>query len=375
MKIVIDARYLDGSFSGIGTYSASLIEHIAQVDQENEYIIIVRPKFRGMLDVGENFRFLSYGPPPVSLATLFRLGQFVDSLKPDLLHSLYPIAPLTMNTPLAVTVHDMQPFHDPDFSGRRPLPLQWGYNLFYRSIYPAVMRRAKWILTVSYHTRDSVAEMFPSLTPKLFVTQSGIESPVFDPPLDSGAAALQQLGIEKPYILYYGSTRPNKNLPMAIKAFSLYLRESGDEQTNFVMILKRDRFFRDIERAMRSEGVQKRVIVRDQIPREQQRALLANAELFCLPSKYEGFGFPALEAMAAGVPVLAGKSGALPEICGDAAEMVDPDDEKSIAEGIRKLLNSQDRRQILIEKGKARAQKFDWGSCAEKVRDVYRLLF
>lgn len=154
MKIVLDARYLDGTFSGIGTYSEQLIEHLALVDTTNQYYVIVRPGYEGELKVGPNFQLLSYRPKPVSFATLFNLADFVDSLRADVMHSFFPIVPVNLRTPLIVTLHDLQPFVDPDFSANRMFFSQWAYNRFYRAIYPAAFRRAKWILPVSYHTRD-----------------------------------------------------------------------------------------------------------------------------------------------------------------------------------------------------------------------------
>lgn len=375
MRILIDARYLDGSYTGIGTYSYNLIENLARIDSENFFYVLVRPEFEADWELGSNFQLITYPPKPVSFATLFRLGGYVDSLNVDLMHSTFPIAPVMMRTPLIVTVHDLQPFLDPDFSARRALPVQWGYNFFYRTVYPATFRRAKWILNVSYHTRDSVAELFPDVVPKLIIVHSGLDRSNFESPVADFNGVRERHGLSRPYLLYYGSTRPNKNIPNSIRGFAEYRRAYPESDLEFVMILKKDRFFRDIEKAIRSCHVRDHVRVLDQVSPDDQQSILAHARAFMFATKYEGFGFPALEAMAAGVPVIAGASGALPEICGDAAEFVSPDDATEIAAALHRVLDDQPRRSELTVAGLQHARRFDWKDAAERVRDIYRLLF
>lgn len=375
MRILIDARYLDGSFTGIATYSRFLVENLSRIDQENEYQILVRPGFGQALDIGDNFKLLTYGPAPVSLSTLTRLGRFIDSLRVDLVHSLFPLAPLYMRTPLMVTVHDLQPFIDPEFSGQRPLPIQMAFNLFYRNVYPATLARAKWVINDSYHTRDNVAEYFPTTVPKLVVVTPGLDQQLLDPPRISPDEVVQRLGLTRPYAIYYGSTRPNKNLPNLVRAFAAYIRRTNDLVTDLLMVLKKDRFFKEIARQIKLEGIDDRVRVLGQLPGEDQRAVLSRARAMFYVTRYEGFGFPALEAMAAGVPVLAGKSGSLPEVCGDAADFAVTEDIDDIAAGMQRVLGDASLRARLIERGLVRARMFDWKESAEKVRDIYRLLF
>jgi len=375
VKILLDARYLDGSFTGIGTYSLQLIRHLVEFGAEHQYSVLVSPGFKPEGDWTERVKWLVWKPRPVSFSTLYRLGGIIDDLGVDLAHSLFPLAPLRMRTPLLVTVHDLQPFIDPEFSARRPIPIQAAYNLFYGRVYPAVMRKARYILNVSYYTGDCVAAHFPEFLPKVIVVQSGLDPAHLEPPADDFELVGSEFHLENPYLLYYGSTRPNKNLPMLIRAFARYVRESRDDRTELVLILKRDRFFRDLPRLIRQEGMQQRIRVLDQVSSSEQRTILANARAFLFPSKYEGFGFPALEAMATRVPVLAGRSGALEEVCGDAAEFVHVDDVEDIARGIGVVAQNEARRTSLIERGRLRAERFSWKETAERVLDVYELLF
>lgn len=377
MRIVLDARYLDGTFSGIGAYSVQLIQHLSKVDQQNEYIVLVRSGFdKTSLKLGDNFEQKTYSPKPVSPSTMLRLGRYVDSLGADLMHSLFPLAPLSMRTPLMVSLHDLQPFVDPEFSGGRFFALRWAYNSFYRRAYPATLRRSRWAITASRYTRNLVGEILPEHLPKVLVVPSGLDPALLEASFEGDAGPfLEKHGVTEPYLLYYGSTRPNKNLAMQVRGFARYLEESGDPDTTLVLILKRDRFFRDVKSAIRSEGIKKRVRLLDQVPGESKRALLSRARAMMFVTKYEGFGFPALEAMAADVPVLAAQSGAVDEICCGGAEYADPDDVDDIARGISVVLHNAQRRQELRRLARERIRSFDWTVTAEHVRDIYTLLF
>lgn len=375
MRILLDARYLDGTFSGIGTYSQEMIEHLALIDQKNEYIVLVHPDFDGRLELGDNFTVLTYPARPVSFSTLFALGRSVDALSVDIMHSFFPIAPLWMKTPLLVTVHDLQPFVDPEFSGRRIPLLQLGYKSFYHYIYPAILRKAKFIVNVSHHTRDTVAELFPDLLPKLMVIRSGLEKEMFERPDQPMEEVIQRYDLPKSYFLYYGSTRPNKNIPNVLRAFAHFLELYPDSEMKLVLILKKDRFFKDAARVIRQKNLDDAVRVLDQVPFSDKRSILANARTFIFATKYEGFGFPALEAMASGVPVIAGDSGALPEICGEAALFPDPDEPEEIAEAMAIFAYNDEERERYAKLGVKQASRFDWNEAAEQAADVYRLLF
>ncbi|MBI5155022.1 glycosyltransferase family 4 protein [Candidatus Poribacteria bacterium] len=378
-RILLDARYLDGTYSGIGTYSRMLVEHLSRVDHENDYTVVVGPGFRENLELGENFELLSYHPKPVSLQSYFRVQDLFESLRPDIVHCLSPTAPVRYNGPMMITLHDLQPFTDPDFSARRPALVRSGYNLFYRWAYPAVFANARWIACDSFATRDDVVRLMPGALPKVIVVQPGLDPARREPAGERQVEAVRaKYGIEGRYLLYYGSTRPNKNVPNLVRAFARLVHDQERpiaDDVNLVMVLKKDRFFTDIDRAIRRRRAAERVRVLEPIPLDEQHALLAGALAFCFPTKYEGFGFPPLEAMAAGVPVLAGDSGALPEVCADAALLVDPDDLAGIAEGLRGLVQNTGLRETLIARGLKRASSFDWDSTARTFRDIYELLF
>ncbi|MBX3729818.1 MAG: glycosyltransferase family 4 protein [Candidatus Sumerlaeia bacterium] len=376
-KILIDARYLDGTYSGIATYSRCLIEHLARIDTTNRYYVVIRPGFRENLRTGPNFEFLTYRPRPISLPSYLRFHEHVEEIAPDIVHSLAPHVPVFWSGPMLVTVHDLQPFLDPDFSAKRTRTLRALYNLFYRWAYPTTIAKAKWVICDSHATRDDVARLLPGSLAKLIVVPPGIEPVTEEPPSPARIESIRaKANIPGRYFLYYGSTRPNKNLPNLVKAFARALRELGDEgqDLRLVLVLRRDRFFRDIARAIHSRQLDDRVLVLDPIPNDERQALLAGALAFVFPSKYEGFGFPPLEAMQLDVPVLGGTSGALPEVLGDGALLVDPDSLDDIAAGLTRLARDAEHRQDLIARGRRQVARFDWDECAQRIHDIYNLL-
>ncbi len=378
MRVLIDARYLDGSFSGIGTYSRLLIEHLAKVDSETEYQVLVRKGFRDSLSVGQNFEMISWGPKPVSWKTYFRMHDAIEVLEPDVVHCLAPPAPVLYDGPLLITLHDLQPFNDPEFSGRRIGLMRAAYNLFYSWAYPTVINQSKWVLCDSHTTRDDLVRLMPDTAPKAITVLPGLEPPEGEAVTDGHVESVRaKFGLHERYCLYYGSTRPNKNLVKLVEAFELAVSRNPErlKDLHLVLVVRKDRFFRDVQRLIVRNRLQDRVRVLDQMPGREKQALLAGATAFLFPTKYEGFGFPPLEAMREGVPVLAGRSGALPEVCGDAALLTDPFNVDDIAAGILAIVNDEELRDTLIINGRDQVLRFDWINSAETVRDIYRLLF
>jgi len=222
MRVLIDARYLDSAYSGIGTYSRLLIEHLAKVDDQTEYQVLVGKGFRDSLSVGTNFEVLSWGPKPVSWKTYFRMHDALETLKPDVVHCLAPPAPVLYNGPLMITLHDLQPFNDPEFSGRRFGPVRTGYNLFYSWAYPTVINQAKWVLCDSNSTREDLLRLMPEMVAKSIVVSPGLEPPVGEDVTEGQIESVRaKFGLHERYCLYYGSTRPNKNLVKLVEAFQL----------------------------------------------------------------------------------------------------------------------------------------------------------
>lgn len=160
-----------------------------------------------------------------------------------------------------------------------------------------------------------------------------------------------------------------------IRAFSSFLKkhpECGD--LDFVLVLTADRFLADVHRVIRESGVKKNIKILDPVSQLEKHALNRNSMMLFFATMLEGFGFPLLEAQSQETPVVASHYHALPEIAGDSALFVDPEDPEDMADGLEKMILDQDLRKEYIARGKENIQKFSWENTARKVLEIYNHL-
>ncbi|MFC1600995.1 glycosyltransferase family 4 protein [Candidatus Sumerlaeota bacterium] len=382
MRIGIDARYLNNEYSGIAKYSEGLLRALSALDQENEYEVYVHSSYRRSLALGENFRVHQFPARPVSLATMWRFGEFVAEHELDLLHSLFPLAPLTFDGPLLVTVHDLQALIVPGFTARRNWFVRKAYDLFYGWAYPTTIKRAKYVLADSRATRDDVARYFPTKKDSAIVVLPGLDDE-FREPIDPAVAqeTSQRHSLPRDFLLYVGSTRPNKNLPNMIRAFAQLLERAHADDLReiqdlcLVLVVNPDRFFSESRQLIRRLGIQEQVKVFNNISEVEKKAFCHLARALYFVTRNEGFGFPLLEAQACGTPVLAARHSSLPEIAGDAALLVDPDSVEAITDGLLEILLNESLRRQLAEDGPKNALRYTWQHTAELTLEVYNHLY
>ncbi len=377
MRIAIDARYLSDEYSGIGVYSENFLENLAALDRENEYIVITHSSYKRTLKLGENFEVIEDQARPVSLRTVFTFHQLIRSLGVDLLHSLFPISPLRWSGDLLVTVHDLQPLLDPQFTGRRPMPKRLLYDLFYRTTYPAVMRKSDCLVCDSYATLRWVRDLYPDVASKALVIYGGIDPDLTDSPTaDEIEHTRDKYDIPERFLFYLGSTRPNKNLAMMLEAFEEFIRRHPEqEDLCWVLVVKPDRFFDPFFARVRERGLLSRVRIFSQVSEVERRVFYHLATMLYFVTKFEGFGLPVLEAQASGLPVLTSLHGALPEVAGQGAILVDPDDRDSIVEGLSRFFSEPSLKDLLIKLGRENVQRFSWKKTAREYLNVYRHVF
>jgi glycosyltransferase involved in cell wall biosynthesis len=284
--------------------------------------------------------------PPRALA--HRAGQAWEQLAlpavaaargADLVYSPANLAPLAWPRN-AVLIHDVVALRHPEWYSRT-------YVAWQRRVLPAVARRARLVLTVSEFSREEIAE---TLGVESAVVPGGVDER-FRPDVDP-APARRALGLPDGYVLTLSTVGPRKNRA-ALGATATALRERGLP----VVAAGGKRGYIPAEAA--PDGVR----TLGYVPDELLPGLYAGAAAFVLPSRHEGFGLPCLEAMASGVAVVAAARGALPETCGDAALLVDPDDADALAQAVLRALDERDR---LRAAGLARAALFTWDRAARE---------
>lgn len=261
-----------------------------------------------------------------------------------------------------VTIHDMSFARLPDCAEPR--------NLAYlRARLPDTIRRADAIIAISQFSAAEIVADYPAAENKVHAIPLGIEPDRFQRP-DAGVvnALRTRLQLDRPYLLTVGTIEPRKNLPLLIDTFDALPAFDGDLVIAGMPGWKCEPIFEAMRQARRADRIRYLRYVADaDLP-----ALYAGATLFALPSRYEGFGFTPLEAMACGVPVVASTGGSLPEVLGEAAVLIEDASVDAWAPMLRALLGDPTRLQRLAEAGPVRAARFRWTETARETLRVYR---
>jgi glycosyltransferase involved in cell wall biosynthesis len=237
--------------------------------------------------------------------------------------------------------------------------------------------RAKRIMAVSEATRRDVHDALGIPADRIRLAYNAPNPDFFRPAqAERTRSILERYQIDYPFLLYAGNIRPQKNIPRLVEAFAVAREHLSRHPVyrNLHLIVIGDEISRypSVRRAVIQTRVEKAVRFLGFVPFEALRIFFQSAALFVFPSLYEGFGLPPLEAMATGTPVVASNVSALPEVLGDAALLVNPENVFEIARGIQDALLDQDLREELIARGKAQAARYSWERTAREVLEVYR---
>src|ERR1022692_1180067 len=381
LRIVLDVRRVRDF--GIGTYIRGLLHALAAIDQSDDYILVALPHDAGAAGAAgaadsqdafsglpPNFKTVPYRKTDSYALNHLAFPWFLHRLAPSLVHIPLNQVPLFMMDPYVVTIHDMASLLFETGSGLR---MQTRRFLLRRGLL-----RAKGIMAVSEATRRDVHDALGIPADRIRVAYNA-PNPDFFRPAEAGHAReriLERYQIDYPFLLYAGNIRPQKNIPRLVEAFAVVREQLARHPVyrNLHLIIIGDEISRypSVRRAVIQTRVEKAVRFLGFVPFEALRIFFESATLFIFPSLYEGFGLPPLEAMATGTPVVASNVSSLPEVLGDAALLVNPENVFEIARAIQEALLDEDLRGELIAKGKAQAARYSWVRTAREVLEVYR---
>jgi O-antigen biosynthesis alpha-1,2-mannosyltransferase len=329
MRIGIDARKIEDF--GIGTYIRGLLHELA-ANGGDTYVAFGPERVAPLLPQGVEHVIVD--APHYSVRELVILGRAVDRAKLDLFHAPHYIVPFT-RVPVVVTIHDL--IH---LRHRNPLA-----PLYARQMIRRALRKSRRVLTVSEAVKREIVSTFGCAEDHVLVTPNGVGAPFSE----SGPAA------EGRYFLYVGNDKPHKNVDVLVDAFA--------QIDDASLVLTGGAFERFKSR--------ERVVVTGFVDDAELAALYRGAIALVMPSREEGFGLPALEAMASGCAVITSNAAALVEITGDAALHVEPNT-ASLADAMTRIASDESLRRTLASRGIARAKEFTWTRCAELTRAAYR---
>jgi glycosyltransferase involved in cell wall biosynthesis len=373
MRIALDARYVTGRGSGIGSYTLGLIRALVDEDPTLELLLVRGAARLPRIVDTPHVREVRFPFPPNSPFTRFWLGATLHGHRFDVYHSPFAVVPSGVSAPLVATVHDVMWMLDPRFISHSLLTRVVG-GAFHRASLRATMARADRILTVSDASREALAACWPGRRDAIRVTPNAVDTAAVHP-IDRAASVQALRGIidpSTPFVLTVGDASPHKNHLNAVRAFA----EAFADRPEYRMVLVRRFARRDAElrRLLQAPRVAGRVIVLSHVPVSTLNALYNAARIYLHPSLHEGFGLPVLEAMTTGTPVVTSNTGALAEVAGEAAILVDPRDPVAIAAALDRLDRDPCERERLAAAGRVRATRFTWSATARATLAVYREL-
>lgn len=291
------------------------------------------------------------------------LPRHARRLDLDVLHVPFNFLPAGRARKI-VTIHDLAFLHLPETHGpleRARLTLLTGFSA----------RQADHVLTVSEFSKRAIVDRYGVPPARITVTPNAVERDVFRPPSDAECAAFRQRsGFSFEYLLHVGALHPRKNLPVLIEAYAR-LRAHGRTDHSLVLVGRPERGAAEVFRLIRARGLEAVVHHLETLDAADLAGAYGAATALVLPSLYEGFGVPALEAMSCGCPVLSSWAGALPEVCGDAAILFDPRDADALATHLERVLDDAQLRRDLARRGELNCARFSWERTAGLVAGVY----
>lgn len=371
LRIVFDARRLRDY--GIGTHIRNLLGSMQEIDSTNNYTLITDPGDKDQFsELPPNFKSVPWNHRSGVLADDVRLPFFIRSLRADIHHVPLNVMPLMMPKPYVVTVHDMSSLLYP------------AHQDFRRSIHAFRFRhgllRADRVIAVSGATARDIQNVLGVPKDRVRIIYNAPD-PIFMQSSISEDLHHRQLLEERyqvnyPYLLYAGTIRPQKNVPRLVEAFAVLRNELTTHPIykNLRLVIIGDELskYPQVRRAVIQSKMENSVRFLGFVPIETLRAFYKSAAAFVFPSLYEGFGLPPLEAMACGTPVVASNVSSLPEVVGDAAIIVNPENVFDIARGIREVLLDEFLRRRCVQMGLKQLQRFSWKQTAEQVIETYR---
>lgn len=368
MRICVDIQSAVAQRAGVGRYTRHLVEHLGGNAMPGDELSLFYFDFRRR---GLDFAAPHATPRPLRLLPGALVQQSWKRLhappfnwfagKADLYHfPNFTLPPLSRGKSV-VTIHDMSYKRFPEFA-------EAGNLAYLNSVMPNTARRADAIITVSRFSKRETEELLGVSPDRVFAIPLAASPGLGRPSQDNIDALRRQLRLDRPYLLTVGTLEPRKNIPFMIEVFEQLEGFDGDLVLAGMTGWKAGPILERIQNSPKRD----RIRHLDYVPEGQLPALYSGAELFLITSFYEGFGFPPLEAMACGTPVVASSGGSLPEILGEAAVSLSGFNAPAWAHEILSLLNDPARRAGLGTLGIARAARYSWAETARHTWDVYR---
>ncbi len=364
LRIGIDLTGIWRPATGIFVYAIELTRELVCADDQNAYTLFfageIHPEFQ---EIRERFRPVVVPIRGELLGKQLLMSAACGKADLDLLH--FPAFPpcVACRHPYVWTLHDATPW-------LRPETMDWKGRLYFRHWGRIAATRSRAIITVSNQSREDIVRFMPELAPRISVIHSGLDSKfskVDD--VETRDRLRNRYHLPEHFILTVATLEPRKNVPFLLEGYAR-LCQSLEKPPGLVIAGRSGWNMDNVNKHLASAGAD--IVVTGFVPKDDLVGLYNLADVFVLPSLYEGFGFPPLEAMACGCPVVLSNRGALPEIAGDAALFIDPECMDSFVSAVRLVLMDPELRTSLVQRGFKRAGHFSWNEAAKGTVQLYR---
>jgi glycosyltransferase involved in cell wall biosynthesis len=379
MKIAIDARFAVHNRRGIGNYTLKLINNLAKTDFRNEYILYTdRDDNDHVLPQGDNFKIKKLSP-----ANYFVWEQIIlpiqakkDSV--EILHCTGNTAPIFLDKRIRLvsTIHDVMFLKDYSQLPKSASLRQRAGRIYRKIIVPRTIKHLSLVLTVSEFSKGDILKHIPNLAHERIKTIHEAANENYR--CIDKTSVLRKLknrfGIDGSYILTLGALDPRKNTELVINQY-IGLRNANKMNEKLLIVGipngKQTKFYNIVRESYFKDDI----IFIDFVSEEDLVFLYNGAAVFLYPSSYEGFGIPPLEAMACGVPVVTSNTTSIPEIVGNAALMINPENGEELKAALIRILNEEGLRHDLISRGLEQVKKFSWMRLARETLSIYESVY
>ncbi len=364
MRVAIDARAATARPSGVGIYTQTLISSLAAHDGANEYVLLSNRPVSLDSRLPANMAVANETYPVGNLWLQLRCPRLLRRRHADIFHGTNFLGPLRPPCPMVLTVHDLSCFLFPRMHTRR--------NNLVQRLLPAAIRRAARVIAISERTKNDLLEVLHVPAEKIRVVPNAL-APGFAPVTDEAVlrAARERHGLPARYVLFVGTLEPRKNLPRLLEAFARF-RQRTDSELHLVLAGEAGWGAREVHARHRELKLGDRVRFLGYIRQHELPPLYTLARAVVMPSVYEGFGLPAIEAMACGTPLLAANNAALAEVAGSAALMFPHDDLDCLADSLAVIDRDEALRKRLVAAGHERVRRYSAEQFARETLAVYR---
>lgn len=378
MNIAVSTRLLqEGSLEGIGWFSHEVLSRWVKNDKENKFYFLFDRKHSKTFDYAGNVEAVELFPParhPILWYIFLEISikRFVAKRDIDLFVSLDGWMPRDLKNksgkrvPIINTIHDINFEHFPSF-------LRYSHRKYCRHFFPIFAKKADRIITVSNFSKRDIANTYKVDREKIDVIYNAPRD-IYKPESEDKKLEIRQKYSQGcKYFIYIGSINKRKNVARAIRAFDVFRRQTK-ENFKFLICGAQMGENKDVFEAYREIEHKEDVLFMGRMSSQDLSEVLSAATALILPSIFEGFGMPIVEAFAAQVPVICSKLSAMPEIAGDAALYIDPYSVGEIADAFTQIATSDDLAKTLIERSKLRLEEFSWDRSANKLQEIAKNL-